>query len=218
MTDDLIRRFEDGTLPSSEFHHRDHVRLAWLYLNEEPPLTALARFAEGLKRFATRNGIRASTTRPSPGRTSSSSTSARREATPKRPGKSSQRATPTCSPGSPPCWRATTARRRWRRIWRGGCSCCRTGGKRPHASRPARGVSRIVGQVARDVGQVTRCSCEASRPGCDASRPAFDAPRPAFDASCPRAAGSQGRADAGSPLPSPPPLSPQAQPPMSPRA
>jgi hypothetical protein len=56
MPADLIRRFEDGTLPPSEFHHRDHVRLAWLYLNEEPPLAALARFTEGLKRFATRNG------------------------------------------------------------------------------------------------------------------------------------------------------------------
>jgi len=57
MPDDLIRRFEDGTLPSSELHHRDHVRLAWLYLNEEPLLAALARFTEGLKRFASRNGV-----------------------------------------------------------------------------------------------------------------------------------------------------------------
>jgi len=56
MADDLIRRFEDGTLPASDFHHKDHVRLAWLYLNEEPPLSALARFTEGLKRFAARNG------------------------------------------------------------------------------------------------------------------------------------------------------------------
>lgn len=56
MSDDLIRRFEDGTLPASDFHHRDHVRLAWLYLEEEPPLIALARFTEGLKRFASRNG------------------------------------------------------------------------------------------------------------------------------------------------------------------
>lgn len=56
MPDDLIRRFEDGTLPASEFHHRDHVRLAWLYLQEEPPLAALARFTEALKRFAARHG------------------------------------------------------------------------------------------------------------------------------------------------------------------
>jgi hypothetical protein len=56
MADDLIRRFEDGTLPASEFHHRDHVRLAWLYLKEDPPLAALTRFAVGLKRFADRHG------------------------------------------------------------------------------------------------------------------------------------------------------------------
>ena len=56
MPHDLIRRFEDGTLPPSELHHRDHVRLAWLYLKEEPPLAALARFTEGLKSFAARHG------------------------------------------------------------------------------------------------------------------------------------------------------------------
>lgn len=52
----LLRDFEDGTLPASTFHHRDHLRVAWLYLKAEPPLTALARFAEGLKRFAAANG------------------------------------------------------------------------------------------------------------------------------------------------------------------
>jgi hypothetical protein len=56
MSDDLIRRFEDGSLSGTEFHHRDHVRLAWLYLKEEPVLGALTRFTEGLKRFAERNG------------------------------------------------------------------------------------------------------------------------------------------------------------------
>jgi hypothetical protein len=56
MTDNLIQRFEDGTLPNTDFHHRDHVRLAWLYLKEEPVLGALTRFTEGLKRFAARHG------------------------------------------------------------------------------------------------------------------------------------------------------------------
>ncbi|HEX3128436.1 MAG TPA: hypothetical protein VH394_13985 [Thermoanaerobaculia bacterium] len=56
MSDNLIQRFEDGTLPNTEFHHRDHVRLAWLYLKEEPVLGALTRFTEGLKRFAARHG------------------------------------------------------------------------------------------------------------------------------------------------------------------
>jgi hypothetical protein len=54
--DDFIARFEDCTLPNAEFHHRDHVRLAWLYLRREPVLGALTRFTEGLKRFAHANG------------------------------------------------------------------------------------------------------------------------------------------------------------------
>jgi len=53
---EFLRGFEDCTLPSSAFHHRDHVRLAWLYLQRYPPLEALARFTEGLKRFAAANG------------------------------------------------------------------------------------------------------------------------------------------------------------------
>lgn len=57
MTDtDFIRSFEDCTLPADAFHHRDHVRLAWLYLRRLPALEALTRFSEGLQRFATSNG------------------------------------------------------------------------------------------------------------------------------------------------------------------
>ena len=54
--DDFVARFEDCTLPNSAFHHRDHVRLAWIYVRRHPPLEALARFAGGLRRFATANG------------------------------------------------------------------------------------------------------------------------------------------------------------------
>jgi hypothetical protein len=53
MTDeDLIAAFEDCTLPPTEFHHRNHVRLAWLLLGLGGPLGALARFSEGLRRYA----------------------------------------------------------------------------------------------------------------------------------------------------------------------
>jgi hypothetical protein len=54
--EDFIARFEDCTLPGTAFHHRDHVRLAWLFLRRAPLLTALTRFTEGLKRFAQANG------------------------------------------------------------------------------------------------------------------------------------------------------------------
>lgn len=53
---EFIQRFEDCTLPDGAFHHRDHVRLAWLYLRRYPALEALTRFAEGLKSFAAAKG------------------------------------------------------------------------------------------------------------------------------------------------------------------
>jgi hypothetical protein len=57
MTDDqFIAAFEACSLGSQPFHHRDHVRLAWLYLHRYPPLEALHRFTEGLKRFAASKG------------------------------------------------------------------------------------------------------------------------------------------------------------------
>ena len=39
-----------------EFHHADHVRLAFAYLSRFPVLQALDRFANALKRFATARG------------------------------------------------------------------------------------------------------------------------------------------------------------------
>jgi hypothetical protein len=54
--DDFVRGFEDCTIPGGEFHHRDHVRLAWIYLRRQSALDALARFTSGLRRFAAFNG------------------------------------------------------------------------------------------------------------------------------------------------------------------
>lgn len=52
---DLIQRFETDTLPG-EFHHADHVRLAFAYLSEYAPLQALDQFAAALKRYAAARG------------------------------------------------------------------------------------------------------------------------------------------------------------------
>jgi hypothetical protein len=55
MTDDeFIARFEDCTL--EPFRHRDHVRVAWLYLDRYAPAEALARVCEGIRRFAAAHG------------------------------------------------------------------------------------------------------------------------------------------------------------------
>jgi hypothetical protein len=53
---DFVTAFEACALPAEGFHHRDHVRLAWLYLKELPPAQALTRFTEGLQRFAEAHG------------------------------------------------------------------------------------------------------------------------------------------------------------------
>ena len=53
---DFVTAFESCALPGEAFHHRDHVRLAWLYLQDLPPAAALVRFTEGLKRFAHAQG------------------------------------------------------------------------------------------------------------------------------------------------------------------
>ena len=55
MTDEeFIASFEDGSL--AEFHHADHVRMAFLYLRRYPALEALQRFSGALVRFATAKG------------------------------------------------------------------------------------------------------------------------------------------------------------------
>jgi hypothetical protein len=57
MTDqELIGQFEDGTLPIEGFHHREHVRTAFLYLTKYPVLEALQIFSRTLRRFAEARG------------------------------------------------------------------------------------------------------------------------------------------------------------------
>lgn len=53
--EEFLSGFENCTLPAASFHHADHVRAVWLYLNRYPALQALAKFSESLKRFATAN-------------------------------------------------------------------------------------------------------------------------------------------------------------------
>jgi hypothetical protein len=48
--------FERCAVPNESFHHRDHIRLAWIYLRDLPLLDALGRFTTSLKRFAAANG------------------------------------------------------------------------------------------------------------------------------------------------------------------
>ncbi|MEZ5289508.1 MAG: hypothetical protein R2745_00355 [Vicinamibacterales bacterium] len=60
MTPEDARRvsaFQDGTLPDDAFHHRDHVRMAWVYVREHGPREAGWRFDADLRRFAAAKGV-----------------------------------------------------------------------------------------------------------------------------------------------------------------
>lgn len=52
--EELVAGLEAATL--TEFHHADHVRLAWIYLRRYPVLEALERFVTGIRRFAQAKG------------------------------------------------------------------------------------------------------------------------------------------------------------------
>lgn len=54
--EEFIGRFESDLVPDDSFHHADHVRLAFAYLSQFPPLQALERFSAALKRFAAARG------------------------------------------------------------------------------------------------------------------------------------------------------------------
>lgn len=51
-----MQAFESSALPAESFHHADHVKMAFLYLQNYPPLEALARFSSALARLAAANG------------------------------------------------------------------------------------------------------------------------------------------------------------------
>lgn len=47
--ENLLRRFEAANLSPEEWHHREHVRIAYLYLVRWPPAEALGRMRTGLQ-------------------------------------------------------------------------------------------------------------------------------------------------------------------------
>lgn len=57
MTDkEFLQHIEACTLPREAFTHRNHVRLAWLYLNDAPGGDPAARVAATIQRYATSIG------------------------------------------------------------------------------------------------------------------------------------------------------------------
>jgi hypothetical protein len=52
----LVAAFERGEAPPEGFHHREHVRVAWYYLQQHALPDALVRFSTALRRFAAAQG------------------------------------------------------------------------------------------------------------------------------------------------------------------
>jgi hypothetical protein len=52
----LAAAFEGCTLPPAQFRHRQHLQVAWWLLRGEPPLPAMRRFVDGIRRYAAHIG------------------------------------------------------------------------------------------------------------------------------------------------------------------
>jgi hypothetical protein len=52
--EDFLAAFEAGTLEA--FHHRDHVRMTWLYLRAHEDGAAEGKVTDGIRRFAAAKG------------------------------------------------------------------------------------------------------------------------------------------------------------------
>jgi hypothetical protein len=53
---DLFDRFVDASLPSDQFHHQQHVHVAWMFVRAYGMPAALSEFSAAIKRFADANG------------------------------------------------------------------------------------------------------------------------------------------------------------------
>ena len=53
---ELLRGFVDTTLPADQFHHEQHVHVAWLFVRNYGMPAALGEFTTAIKRFAAAKG------------------------------------------------------------------------------------------------------------------------------------------------------------------
>lgn len=54
--DDFVRGFLAGSLPPGQFHHRDHLRLAWCLVRERGVEPAVRAVTSGIQHFAAVHG------------------------------------------------------------------------------------------------------------------------------------------------------------------
>lgn len=49
--DEFLRQFESGAWPAEDWHHRQHVKVAYLYLRSYPPNEAISRMRSGIRAY-----------------------------------------------------------------------------------------------------------------------------------------------------------------------
>jgi len=54
--EDFREAFESLKIPNEMFHHREHIRLAWIYSRQFPQEEALGRMVQGIQAFAKHHG------------------------------------------------------------------------------------------------------------------------------------------------------------------
>jgi hypothetical protein len=55
--DEFLAAFESGAIANADFRHREHLRMAWLYVRRDGPAIGALRIREGIRRFATVHGV-----------------------------------------------------------------------------------------------------------------------------------------------------------------
>jgi len=54
--DEFLQAFTDGSLSPQRFHHRDHLRVAWLLVRRMDAAAASSDMSAGIRRFAASHG------------------------------------------------------------------------------------------------------------------------------------------------------------------
>ena len=55
--DEFLAAFESAAIANTDFRHREHLRMAWLYVRRDGPAMGGLRIREGIRRFAAAHGV-----------------------------------------------------------------------------------------------------------------------------------------------------------------
>jgi hypothetical protein len=55
--EEFLEAFEHEAIPASQFRHRDHLRMAWLYVTRQGEVAAEELASAGIRKFAAAHGV-----------------------------------------------------------------------------------------------------------------------------------------------------------------